>query len=138
MAQLLRLQPGWGRRAAQGKAPPVRSEKRSLSSSWRHQAWCAGASAIDIAAMAYAHHQDHQFAALPFVDDAVVAHTQLVEDGHRYAQRNGVQVLALLRTLALNLLRYNGFQSIRAGLMAMAHDNSRMLGWVGIFLAETG
>ncbi|WP_315856430.1 transposase [Synechococcus sp. J7-Johnson] len=64
--------------------------------------------------------------------------TQLGEDAHRYAQRNGVQVLALLRTLALNLLRCNGFRSIRAGLMAVAHDISRMLGWVGISLAETG
>ena len=64
--------------------------------------------------------------------------TQLGEDAHRYSQRNGVQVLALLRTLALNLLRCNGFKSIRAGLMAVAHDISRMLGWVGISLAETG
>ena len=48
--------------------------------------------------------------------------TQLGEDAHRYSQRKGVQVLALLRTLALNLLRCNGFKSIRAGLMAVAHD----------------
>jgi hypothetical protein len=33
------------------------------------------ASAIDLSAMANAHHQDHQFAPLPFVDDAVVANT---------------------------------------------------------------
>jgi predicted transposase YbfD/YdcC len=64
--------------------------------------------------------------------------TQLGEDAHRYAQRNGVQVLALPRTLALNLLRCNGLRSIRAGLMAVAHVISRMLGWVGISLAETG
>jgi hypothetical protein len=64
--------------------------------------------------------------------------TQLGEDAHRYAQRNGVQVLALLRTLALNLLRCNGFRSIRAGLMAVAHDISRMLSWVGISPVETG
>jgi hypothetical protein len=56
---------------------------------------------------------------------------QLGEDVHRYSQRNGVQVLALLHTLALNLLRCNGFRSIRAGLMAMAHDIGRMFGWVG-------
>ena len=31
-------------------------------------------SAIDLTAMADAHHQDHQFAALPFVDHAVMAH----------------------------------------------------------------
>jgi hypothetical protein len=58
--------------------------------------------------------------------------TQLGEDAHHYAQRNGVQVLALLRTLALNLLRCIGFGSIRAGRMAVAHDISRRLGWVGI------
>jgi len=64
--------------------------------------------------------------------------TQLGEDAHRYSQRTGVQALALLRTLALNLLRCNGFRSIRAGLMAVAHDISRMLSWVGIRAAETG
>jgi hypothetical protein len=37
----------------------------------------------------------------------------------RHNQRNGVQILALLRTLALNILRCNGFQSSRAGLMAV-------------------
>jgi hypothetical protein len=40
--------------------------------------------------------------------------------------------LALLRTLGLNLLRTNGFRSIRAGLMAVAHDINRTLGWSGI------
>ncbi|WP_255120238.1 hypothetical protein [Synechococcus sp. Cruz CV-v-12] len=64
--------------------------------------------------------------------------TQLGEDAHRYSQRNGVQVLALLRTLALNLLRCNGYRSIRAGLMAVAHDTCRMLGWVGAIPAGTG
>jgi hypothetical protein len=42
-----------------------------------------------------------------------------------------------LRNMALNLLRWNGFCSIRAGLMAVAHDISRMLCWVGISTAET-
>jgi hypothetical protein len=37
----------------------------------------------------------------------------------------------LLRTLALNLLHCNGFRSIRAGLMAVAHDIGRMQCWVG-------
>ncbi len=64
--------------------------------------------------------------------------TQLGEDAHRYSQRNDVQVLALLRTLAPNLLRCNGFRSIRAGLMTVAHDISRMLGWVGVSDAGTG
>jgi hypothetical protein len=47
-------------------------------------------------------------------------------------------VLALLRTLASNLLRCNGFRSIRTGMMAVAHDISRMLGWAGVSQAETG
>jgi hypothetical protein len=54
------------------------------------------------------------------------------EDAHRYSHRNGVQMLALLRTLALNLVRCNGFRTIRAGLIAVAHNISRMLGCVGI------
>jgi hypothetical protein len=40
--------------------------------------------------------------------------------------------------LALNLLRCNGIRSIRAGLMAVEHDITQMLSWVGISLAETG
>jgi hypothetical protein len=34
--------------------------------------------------------------------------------------------------------RCNGFHSIRAGLMAVAHDISRMLGWAGSGTADTG
>jgi hypothetical protein len=64
--------------------------------------------------------------------------TQLGEDANRYSHRNGVQVLALLRTLALNLLYCYGFVSIRAGLMAVAHDISRMRGWIGISREVTG
>jgi hypothetical protein len=55
----------------------------------------------------------------------------------RYSHRNGVQVFILLRTLALNLLRCNGFRSIRVGLMAAAHNISPMRGWVGISAAGT-
>ena len=51
---------------------------------------------------------------------------------------NYALVLALLRTLALNLLRCNGFRSIRAGLMSVAHDISRMLDWVGVSPTATG
>ena len=40
--------------------------------------------------------------------------------------------------MALNLLRWNGFRSIRAGLKAVAHGLSRMLGWCGISAAKTG
>ena len=64
--------------------------------------------------------------------------TQLGEDAHRYAQRNGVQVLALLRTLALNLLRRSGYRSIRRGLRALAHDIKGMLALGGVQLAENG
>ena len=64
--------------------------------------------------------------------------TQLGEDAHRYTQRNRVQVLALLRTLALNLLRCNGFRSIRAGLMSVAYANSRRHGWVVDSPGKTG
>ena len=35
--------------------------------------------------------------------------TQFGEDAHHYAQRNGVQALDLLRTMALIVLRCNGF-----------------------------
>ncbi len=44
--------------------------------------------------------------------------------------------LALLRTLALNLLRCKGFRSIRAGPMAVAHEIHRMLSWVGVSPVE--
>ena len=54
------------------------------------------------------------------------------EAAHRYNKHNGVKVLALPRTLTLNLLRCHGNRSIRAGLMAVAHDITGMLGWVGI------
>ena len=54
---------------------------------------------------------------------------QLGEDANRYAERNGVQTLAPLRILGLNLLRANGFRSIKAGWMAVAHNINRMFGW---------
>lgn len=64
--------------------------------------------------------------------------TKLGEVAHHYDQRTGDQVFALLRTLALNMLRCNEFRSTRAGLMAVAHDIGRMLGWVGVSLTGTG
>jgi len=45
-------------------------------------------------------------------------------------------VLALLRTLALNLMRTNGFRSIREGQIAVSHDISRLLGWTGACEAQ--
>jgi predicted transposase YbfD/YdcC len=52
--------------------------------------------------------------------------TQLQEDAHRY-RGNGAGVLASLRTAALNLLRLDGCQSIRAGLQAVMHDITALL-----------
>ncbi|MCX5932939.1 MAG: hypothetical protein NTW83_14270 [Cyanobacteria bacterium] len=45
-----------------------------------------------------------------------VTGTQLREVAHRFRERNGVQMLAGLRTVALNLLRLNGFNSIADAL----------------------
>jgi len=56
-----------------------------------------------------------------------VRDTQLHEDAHRYRERNGVQVLAGLRTVALNLLRLNGFHSIADGLGAVSHNVALLL-----------
>nr|WP_255090932.1 ISAs1 family transposase [Vulcanococcus limneticus] len=67
-----------------------------------------------------------------------VRDVRLGEDAHHYAERNGVQVLALLRSLALNLLRTNGYRSIRDGQVAVSHDICRMLGWIGIRTAGAG
>jgi hypothetical protein len=52
--------------------------------------------------------------------------TQLQEDAHRY-RGNGAGALATLRTAALNVLRLDGFQSIRAGLQAVCHDIKALL-----------
>jgi hypothetical protein len=43
-----------------------------------------------------------------------------------------------MRTLALNLLRCIGFRPIRAGLMAVAHNTSRLHGWVRVSSAAKG
>ena len=52
--------------------------------------------------------------------------TQLHEDAHRYGG-NGAGALATLRTAAMNLLRLEGFQSIRAGMQAVMHDITELL-----------
>jgi len=62
---------------------------------------------------------------------------RLSEDAHRYNERNGVQVLALHRTQALNLLRSNGFGSIREGAIAVSHDITGLLGWTGAYERQT-
>jgi hypothetical protein len=52
--------------------------------------------------------------------------TKLQEDGHRFGG-NGAGVMATLRTQAMNLLRFEGFQSIRAGMQAVMHDITALL-----------
>lgn len=63
-----------------------------------------------------------------------VRDTQLREDAHRYRERNGVQVLAGLRPVALNLLRLNEFHSIADALGAVSHNVElllRLMHWHG-------
>ncbi|MEA5415568.1 ISAs1 family transposase [Synechococcus sp. BA-132 BA5] len=58
--------------------------------------------------------------------------TQLREDAHRYREVNRVQIMATLRSLAMNALRLDGFWSITEGLAALAHDIRGLLalqGW---------
>lgn len=56
----------------------------------------------------------------------------LREDAHRYREVNGVQILATLRSLAINALRLDGIWSITEGIAALAHDIKgllRLVGW---------
>ena len=57
--------------------------------------------------------------------------TQLKEDDHRYREANRVQIMATLRSLAMNALRLDGFCSITKGLAALAHDIRGMLELLG-------
>ena len=57
----------------------------------------------------------------------------LREDAQRYREFNGVQILATLRSLAINALRLDGIWSITEGNAALAHDIDgllRLLGWI--------
>ena len=54
------------------------------------------------------------------------------EDAHRYREFNGVQILATLRSLAINALRLDGIWSITEGIAALAHEIKgllTLLGW---------
>jgi len=56
----------------------------------------------------------------------------LREDAHRYRETNGVQIVAMLRTMAINSLRLNGIWSVTEGIAALAHDIKgllMLLGW---------
>ena len=57
---------------------------------------------------------------------------RLREDAHRYRESNGVQILAMLRSMAMNALRLDGIWSITEGIAALAHDIKgllQLLGW---------
>ena len=57
---------------------------------------------------------------------------RLREDAHRYREVNGVQILATLRSLAINALRLDGIWSVTEGIAALAHDIRgllQLLGW---------
>ena len=53
------------------------------------------------------------------------------EDAHRYGESNGARILATLRSLAMNVLRVDGFWSITEGLAALAHDIPGLLALLG-------
>ena len=56
----------------------------------------------------------------------------LREDAHRYREANGVQIVAMLRTMAINSLRLNVIWSVTEGIAALAHDIKgllMLLGW---------
>jgi predicted transposase YbfD/YdcC len=57
--------------------------------------------------------------------------TQLGGDAHRYREVNGVQIMATLRSMAMNALRLDGFWSITEGLAALAHDIRGLLAVLG-------
>ena len=64
----------------------------------------------------------------------------LREDAHRYRETNGVQILATLRSLAINALRLDGIWSITEGIAALAHEIRgllRLLGWRQAEASET-
>jgi predicted transposase YbfD/YdcC len=63
--------------------------------------------------------------------------TQLHEDAHRYANRNGAPLFAFLRTVVMNLLRNGGYRSVHAGQQELSHNMRRMFALGGV-AASTG
>jgi hypothetical protein len=56
----------------------------------------------------------------------------LREDAHHYREFNGIQILATLRSLAINDLGLAGFWSITEGIAALTYDIEgllRLMGW---------
>jgi len=63
------------------------------------------------------------------------------EDAHRYRENNGVQILATLRSMAINALRLEGIWSITEGIAVLAHDIKgllTLLGWRAMAQAPPG
>ena len=68
-----------------------------------------------------------------------VRDTQLREDAHSYQEINGDQILATLRSMAINSLRLDGIWSVAEGIAALAHVIKgllRLLGWREPAVAE--
>ena len=57
--------------------------------------------------------------------------TQLREDGQGYREENGVQILATLKSMAMNALRLDGFWSTSEGLAALSQDIKGLLRLLG-------
>ena len=57
--------------------------------------------------------------------------TQLREDDHRYREPSGIQVMAMLRSLAMNGHRLDGLWFITEGLAALSHDIRGLLVLLG-------
>jgi hypothetical protein len=55
----------------------------------------------------------------------------LRQDAQRYREIDGVQILATLRSLAINALRLDGIWSMTEDIAALAHDIRGLLGLVG-------
>ena len=56
----------------------------------------------------------------------------LKEDAHHYREGSGVQILATLRSLAINALRLVGIWSITEGIAALAHEIKGLLRVLGV------
>jgi len=57
---------------------------------------------------------------------------QLGEDAHRYVNRTGAPVLAVLRSIVMNLLRSGGYRSIRQGLWELTYAIKGILALCGV------
>jgi hypothetical protein len=60
-----------------------------------------------------------------------VRYVPLGEDAHRYRENNGVQILATLRSLAINALLLDGIWSITEGMVALGYDIKGLLRLLG-------